>query len=274
MKVKNNLCFFFVVLILSCSTQNEKKANEAKQHSLSVRDSLVVLSAVGMRQVLLDLVPKFEQATGTHVSVSFNSSGEIVKWINDDKFVDVVIIARPDVEGLVTMKKIIPGSQADLATSHVGVAVVKNGPKLDISSPEAFKEAMLKAKSIACPDPKLGGSSGKHIDKIFRQLGIAGELRSKLVLVSTPDDEKTMPGYLVAAGKAEIALHQMQELMAVPGIDIVGQLPKDLQATFIFTAITINTSKEVNAAKSLIQFLCSPDAKNMIKSKGMDPVAQ
>jgi molybdate transport system substrate-binding protein len=272
MKSKNIICLLFLVFILSCSTQSKKKTNNAQQHSLNTADSVVVLSAVGMRQVLLDLVPKFEQATGIHVSVSFNSSGEIVKWINDGKFVDMVIIARPDVAHLVATEKILPGIQTDLAMSHVGVAVLKDAPKPDISSTEAFKKAMLNARSIACPDPKLGGSSGKHIDKIFSQLGITDEVRSKLVLVSTPDDEKTMPGYMVAIGKAEIALHQMQELMAVPGVDIVGPLPNDLQATFIFTATIINNSKQVNTAKSLIQFLSSPASKDLINAKGMEPV--
>jgi molybdate transport system substrate-binding protein len=276
MKIKNIIyLFFFMMFICSCSTVTSKqKVSDPTQTSSKTGDSLLVLSAVGMRQVLLDLIPKFEQATGMHVSISFNSSGEIVKLINDGKFVDVVIVGRPDIDRLTITNKIISGSQADLASSRVGVAVLKGAPKPDISSQEAFKKAMLQAKTIACPDPRLGGSSGKHINKIFEELGIAEEVRSKLVLVSTPDDEKSMPGYLVANGKAEIALHQMQELMAVPGIDIVGPLPGNLQATFIFTATIINTSKQVNSAKSLIRFIRSANAKNIIKSKGMYPAAQ
>jgi molybdate transport system substrate-binding protein len=271
MKMKSIISFVFLVFVFSCSTTSKRKANDAQQSSLSIRDSVVVISAVGMRQVMLDLVPEFEQATGIHVSISFNSSGEIVKWINDGKAVDIVIIARPDVDRLITTERILSGTQTDLAMSHVSVAVRKGATKPDISSMEAFKKAMLQAKTIACPDPRLGGSSGKHINKIFEELGIADEVRSKLVLVSTPDDEKSMPGYLVATGKAEIALHQMQELMVVPGIDIVGPLPGNLQATFVFTAAITNNSKHVNAANSLIQFLSSPDAKAMIKSKGMNP---
>jgi molybdate transport system substrate-binding protein len=271
MKMKSIISFVFLVFVFSCSTTSKRKANDAQQSSLSIRDSVVVISAVGMRQVMLDLVPEFEQATGIHVSISFNSSGEIVKWINDGKAVDIVIIARPDVDRLITTERILSGTQTDLAMSHVSVAVRKGATKPDISSMEAFKKAMLQAKTIACPDPRLGGSSGKHINKIFEELGIADEVRSKLVLVSTPDDEKSMPGYLVATGKAEIALHQMQELMVVPGIDIVGPLPGNLQATFVFTAAITNNSKHVNAANSLIQFLSSPDVKAMIKSKGMNP---
>jgi molybdate transport system substrate-binding protein len=271
MKMKSIISFVFLVFVFSCSTTSKRKANDAQQSSLSIRDSVVVISAVGMRQVMLDLVPEFEQVTGIHVSISFNSSGEIVKWINDGKAVDIVIIARPDVDRLITTERILSGTQTDLAMSHVSVAVRKGATKPDISSMEAFKKAMLQAKTIACPDPRLGGSSGKHINKIFEELGIADEVRSKLVLVSTPDDEKSMPGYLVATGKAEIALHQMQELMVVPGIDIVGPLPGNLQATFVFTAAITNNSKHVNAANSLIQFLSSPDVKAMIKSKGMNP---
>ncbi len=81
----------------------------------------------------------------------------------------------------------------------------------------------------------------------------------------------TMPGHLAATGKAEIALHQMQELMAVPGIEIVGPLPGDLQGTFLFSAAVMADAKDVKAARALVEFLRTPAAKAVIKAKGMDP---
>ena len=193
-----------------------------------------VLSAVGMRQVMLDLGPKFERATGHRLNVSFDSGGVILKRLERGETADVVMINRSGIEGLNGAGRVVRGSVTDLATSVVGVAVRRGTPKPDVSTPEAFRRAMLKAKTIACPDPALGGSSGVHIAKVFERLGISEAVKPKLVFVSTPEQPQTMPGHVVAEGKAEIALHQMQELMAVPGIEIVGPLPVDLQGTFVF----------------------------------------
>ena len=280
-RMKLNIAITLIIfpIVFTHSITRSSKINATTRTTINSRvptDSidLRVLCAVGMRQVILDLLPKFEQVTKYRVAVSFNSSGEIVKWVDSDKPVDLIIIFRSAVEQLVATKRVIEGSVTNIATSHIGVAVAKGAPKPDISSPIAFKKAMLDAKTIACPDPAKGGASGTYIAKMFEQLGIAEALKSKLVLSSTPEDEKAMPGYLVVTGKAEIALHQMQELLAVPGIDIVGPLPDEIQATFVFTAAITSNSRKVDASKALIGFLTIPDTKGIIKIKGMEPAGQ
>jgi molybdate transport system substrate-binding protein len=159
-----------------------------------------VLSAVGMRQVMLDLGPKFERATGHRLTISFDSGGLILKRIEAGETVDVVMISQPVIERLGKAGKLVAGSATVLATSRVGVAVRKGVPKPDISSRAAFKRALLDANTIACPDPALGGSSGVHIAKVFERLGIAEALKSKLVFSSAPGQAATMPGYMVATG--------------------------------------------------------------------------
>lgn len=230
-----------------------------------------MLSAVGMRQVMLDLGPKFERATGHRLNVSFDSGGVILKRLEDGEAADVVMINRSGIERLSGTGRLLEGSVTDVATSIVAVAVRKGAPKPDISTPQAFKSAMLRAKTIVCPDPALGGSSGVHIAKVFERLGISKAVKPKLVYVSTPERAQTMPGHVVAEGNAEIALHQMQELMAVPGIEIVGPLPGDLQATFVFSAAIMNNASDVKAARALIEFLRTPEARAVIKAKGMGP---
>ena len=230
-----------------------------------------VLSAVGMRQVMSDLGPKFERATGHRLKVSFDSGGVILKRLESSETADVVMINRSGVERLTGAGRVVQGSVTDLATSGVGVAVRKGASKPDISTPEAFRQAMLEAKTIACPDPGLGGSSGVHIVKVFERLGISEAVKPKLVFISTPEQAKSMPGHMVAEGKAEVALHQMQELMAVPGIEIVGPLPGDLQETFVFSAAIMTDANNVKAAKALIEFLRTPEARTVIKAKGMEP---
>lgn len=259
----------------SVQIQNPSHAIVARNDKPSYRNAdeeVRVLSAVGMRQVMLDLAPKFERATGHKLTISFDSAGQIVSRIEGGETVDLVIIPRPSIDGLTKARHLLADSATDLATSRVGVAVRKGAPKPDISSPAAFKRAMLDARTIACPDPALGGSSGVHIAKVFKQLGIAEALKPKLVLSSTPGQATAMPGYMVATGKAEIALHQMQELMAVPGIEIVGPLPADLEETFVFTAAIMVRAENSDAAKKLIEFLRTPEAMAVIKAKGMGPI--
>lgn len=231
-----------------------------------------VLSAVGMRQVMLDLGPKFERATGHSLKVTFDSGGVILKRLERGETADVVMINRADVERLRRAGKLLQDSVTDLATSVVGVAVRKGAPKPDVSTPVAFKRAMLEARTIACPDPALGGSSGVHIAKVFERLGISEAMKPKLALASTPGQAQTMPGHAVAEGKAEIALHQMQELMAVSGIEIIGPLPGDLQETFVFSAAVTAAANDVQAAKALIEFLRTPEARAAIKAKGMGTI--
>ena len=240
-------------------------------HTFAVGVEVRMLSAVGMRQAMIDLGPKFERATGHRLKVSFDSGGMILKRLEHRGAADVVIINRSGLDRLSREGRLVPGSVTDLATSIVGVAVRKGARKPDISTPEAFRRAMLSAKTIACPDPALGGSSGVHIAKVFERLGIAELVKPNLVLARTPEQEHTMPGHVLAEGKAEIALHQMQELLAVPGIEIVGPLPGELQETFVFSAGIMSDATDVKAARTLIEFLRTPEARAVIKAKGMEP---
>jgi molybdate transport system substrate-binding protein len=250
-------------LLDSAAAQQAKRKKAASE--------IRVLSAVGMREIIKEIGPEFEKASGYKLNVSFDSGAIIEKRITGGEVADVILVPRAIIDRLTTSNKLISDSTADIAISIVGVAVRKGSPKPDISSSEAFKRAMLNAKSIVCPDPALGGSSGTHIAKVLQQLGIADIIKPKLILVSTPDQIATMPGYVVAAGKAEIALHQMQELMSVPGIEIVGPLPDALQGRFLFSAGVMIAAGNRKASRSFVEFLRTPEAKARIKAKGMDP---
>lgn len=267
-KTKSNLCTsLFIGLIVLFPFAY---LSVAPSQTFAAGGEVRVLSAVGMRQVMLDLGPKFERTTGHRLKVSFDSGGMILKRLERGEAADVVIINQSSIESLTGAGRLMRGSVVDLAKSVVGVAVRKGARKPDISTPELFKRAMLEAKSIACPDPALGGSSGIHIEKVFERLGIAEAVKTKLVYVSTPQQDLTMPGYVVAEGNAEIALHQMQELMAVPGIEIVGPLPGELHGTFVFSVGIMTGANDVKAAKAFIEFVRTPEASAVIKAKGME----
>jgi molybdate transport system substrate-binding protein len=247
-------------------TPNSQIAQPAEQ--------LRVLSAVGMRQVMVALAPTFEQETGHKLSIAFDSGAVIARRLRSGEAADVIIIPRAAIDEIVRAGVVGATSVVDVARSTVGVAVRRGAPKPDISTPEAVRRTLLAATSVAMPDPSLGGSSGVHIAKMLDDFGIAEELRPRIVLASNPDREDEMPGSLVASGRAEIALHQIQELIAVPGLEIVGPLPGDLKGDFLFSAgIRAGTTREV-AGRQLLEVLRRPKTLELIKSKGMKPAAR
>jgi molybdate transport system substrate-binding protein len=226
-----------------------------------------VLSAIGMRQAMEDLGPKFERATGHKLVIEFAAGGVIVKRVQSGETADVVLLPRPGIESLAKDNKLVSGSHVVLARSGIGVSVRKGAPKPDISSPDALKRSLLAAKSITYSNPSLGGASGVHFAKVLDRLGIANEMKSKTVFSKIPGEV----GQVVANGDAEIAVHQIQELISVPGIEIVGPLPGDLQDTIVFSAAIMAGAKETEAGKMLIDFLRTPEAAAAIKAKGMEP---
>lgn len=233
-----------------------------------------VLSAIGMRQVMLDLGPKFERATGYKLAIAFDSTGLMAKRVASDEQVDVVLINRSAIGILEKDGKVIASSVTPIAASVAAVAVRRGADKPDISSPEAFRRMLLSAKSVARPSPSVGGSSGDHIAKVLEQLGIAEQVNAKSVIVmtGTAGQVADSPGEAVAKGKAEVALHQLQELMAVPGLEIVGPFSGELQGNFVFSAALGANAQEAKGGKALIEFFRTSAAKSVMKAKGMEPI--
>lgn len=158
--------------------------------------------------------------------------------------------------------KAAAGDVSVVALSGIGVAVRKGASKPDISSPEALKRALLAAKSITYINPAHGGTSGPHFAKVLDRLGIADEMKPKTVFHPKPGH---WVGVLVANGEAEIAVHQIQELIPVAGIEIVGPLPGDLQNTVVFAAAIMASARDAEASKALVNFLRTPEAAAVIK---------
>lgn len=233
-----------------------------------------VLSAIGMRQVMLDVGPKFERATGYKLAIAFDSTGVMAKRVASGEQVDVVLINRSAIGILEKDGKVIASSVTPIAASVAAVAVRRGAAKPDISSPEAFRRMLLSARSVARPSPSVGGSSGDHIAKVLEQLGIAEQVNSKSVIVmtGTAGQIADSPGEAVAKGKAEVALHQLQELMAVPGLEMAGPFPGELQGSFVFSAALGTNAREAAGGNALIEFLRTPAARGVIEAKGMDPV--
>jgi molybdate transport system substrate-binding protein len=230
---------------------------------------LKVISAVGVQSIIEDLGPKFERATGHKLAITFDPIGRVVTRIQDGETADVIIIPSQGIEGFVKEGKAAMGNVAAIARAGMGVAVRKSTPKPDISSPEAFKRAMLAAKSINVSDPARGGVATAYIMKVFERLGIGEEMKPKMVFAKVPGAAGA--ALEVANGEAEIALNQLQEFVPVAGIEIVGPFPGDLQLTTVFSAVIMGSATNVDVARALINFLRTPEAAKVIKTKGLEP---
>jgi molybdate transport system substrate-binding protein len=231
---------------------------------------LKVLAANGIQAVMEDLGPKFERATGHKLTITFSTGGATVKRAQDGEAADVVIAPRPGIDGLVKTGKVSAGNVTALASTGISVAIRKGTPKPDISSPETLKRTLLTAKSITYLNPADGAASGIHFAKVLDRLGIANEMKSKTIFAPKTD----AVGVLVAKGEVEIGVLQYQLLFSVPGIEIVGPLPGDLQDSTVFSAAIMGSTREVEVSKALITFLRTQESAAVIKAKGMEFVAQ
>jgi molybdate transport system substrate-binding protein len=217
-----------------------------------------------------ELVPEFERLTGNKIITAYGPSmGTTVNAIpvrlERGEPADVLIMVGYALDDLAKQGKVTAGSSVDLMKSPIGMAVRAGAPKPDISSTDALKRALLAAKSIAYSD----SASGVYIStEMFQKLGIAEEMKDKARKIPA-----TPVGEIVAHGDAELGFQQISELKPVPGIDIVGQLPPELQKITVFSAGIASVSKEPEAGKALIKFLASPAAAPVIINSGMEPIA-
>jgi molybdate transport system substrate-binding protein len=234
---------------------------------------LKVLSAGAMRAVLQELAPAFETASGHKLRIEYATAGVIEQKVTADDEIDVVILTKPRVDKLVSQAKIVGGSIKTLASAQIGLAVKKGAAKPDISSVDAFKRALLNAKSVAYADPASGAASGTSVAQAFDKLGIAAELKPKTQLVSAGAAQgQAQVGEAVARGEAEIGLQLIGLLIGIEGIDIVGPLPAELQSPdLVYVAGSPFVSEQPIAAKALIDFLADPKAAAVYEAKGLQP---
>jgi molybdate transport system substrate-binding protein len=228
---------------------------------------VTVVSGGAFKQVLTALIAQYEKESGNKVDVTYQTVGQHLALIREGKEqFDVAILTPEAIDGLAKDGKVVPGSRVDLAKVGVGVVVKAGSPLPDISTDEAFKRALLAAKSVAYIDPKAGGSSGIYVDKLLQRLGIADQVHAKAVLV-----QGGAVADHVADGEAEIGVHQISEILPVAGVTLVGPLPADIQNFTVYAAGVGTAAKDAGAARGLVQFLAGPHALPIIKAKGMEP---
>jgi molybdate transport system substrate-binding protein len=221
-----------------------------------------VLSTTLMNSVIWAAGPAFERATGHKLSVTFDATNLLMGRIKNGESADVAILTTPAIEDLIKQGKLAGDSRVDVARSGIGIAVLASAPKPDVSTVEAFKKTLLNAKSVSYT---TSGASGVYFQNLCERLGIADAIKAK---------GKTRPGgaaaELVVNGEAEVAVQQIGELLAVPGVQ-VQPLPAEINHVTPFAAGRFVDAKNPDAASAFLKFLTSPEVVSAIKAKGMDP---
>jgi molybdate transport system substrate-binding protein len=224
---------------------------------------LRVIAGGSMTAPLNQLNPEFEKATGHKLSIHFDSTPNIIARVNAGTAFDVVVVPVDVFKDAAAKARFAPGPTIDIARVGYGMVVRSGAPKPDISTPDAFKKALLAASSVAYLPTSAAGA---YVTKVFERLGIADDMKAKTKAQASPAQ---IP-QAVAKGEAEIGVFLSNVLIA-PCVDLVGPFPADLQQELVFTSAVAADTKEADAAKALIDYLRSPAATAVIKASGMMP---
>jgi molybdate transport system substrate-binding protein len=224
---------------------------------------ITVIGSTAMTEFIQAAIPLFERDTGTKVKASFMSGSVLPVKVREGVPADLIVTTPDTVDDLVKAGKLVPGSGAPFIKSSAGVAVRAGAPKPDIGTPEAFKAALLAAKSVGISK----GPSGVYMLSLLDRLGIADAVKAKAVF--TEPGQRV--GLVIASGKAEIGVQQITELLAMPGIDFVGPLPPALQTTIVYATASPVNAREKDAAAAFAKFLASKSVAPIAKKMGLDP---
>ena len=224
---------------------------------------LKVLAGGSMTAVLNQLGPQFERASGHKVTIQFGSTPQLIKQIASDAPFDLGVVPVEVYKDDAARARFAPGPTIDIARVGYGVAVRAGAPKPDASTPDALKQTLLKAQSIAfLPD----SAAGAYVLSVFARLGIADAMKAKTKVQATPPQ---IP-QAVANGDAELGVFLTNVLMAA-GVEPAVAFPAELQQELVFSAAVATASKEADAAKAFIAYLRTPASSSAIKAKGMNP---
>ena len=226
---------------------------------------LKILTSNSTRPVLDALIPSYEKSTGNNVSLLADSAKAMIERIKGGETGDIVVLGTGALKDLAAAGFVTEPSRRPFARAVVGVGVRSGTPHPDISSLESFRKSLLAAKSIA---HTTHGASGMYIPVMLEKLGIAAEMKSKTV---------TRPGgyigRVVVSGEADVALQQIPELMAVPGLDVVGPLPAEVQKVFETSIGLVVKSVNAAAAEELIRFFLDTAHGPLFQSRGLEQAA-
>ena len=223
-----------------------------------------VISSNALKTVLEQLGPAFEKATEHKLIIQWGAAVPLKAEIEKGAAFDLAVLTVGGIDDLIKQGKLVAATRTNLANSGAGVAVRKGAPKPDISTVEAFKRALINAKSVGYVEQ---GGTGIYLKALLPKLGLADALKGKLVLLP-PENPAA---HAVANGEAEIGMTQISEILPYAGAELVGPFPAEIQLTTSFAAAVGTNAQQSAPAQALLKFLTAPANAAVFKAKGLDP---
>ncbi len=223
---------------------------------------LTILSGGAAKAGLLAAIPSFEAAAKVKVTSEFAPMGRLTKSLDEGATPDIIVVTEEVLAEVGPKGWLLADTATLVGRVGIGVAVNEAAPSPDIATVEAFKATLLKAKSIVMIDPNTG-TSGKHLAKVFAELGIADALKPKLTYLGG--------GYVVepvGKGEIELGLHQITEILPVKGVKLVGPLPPPIQKVTSYIAVLGTKAKDPALARKFLAHLTSPDVRASLAKVG------
>jgi molybdate transport system substrate-binding protein len=221
------------------------------------------ISSMATRHVLAELAGAYEQQSQQRVAIESVGGVDAARRVEAGEAFDFVVLAADAIERLAVAGCVDPGSRSDLARSGVAIAVAAGAGRPDVADELAVRQAVLDARSIAYST----GPSGAHLLRLLERWGITETIAPRIV--QAPPGVPV--GTLVARGDADLGFQQLSELMHLPGVDVVGLLPREIQVMTTFSAAVCSASTRPEAAKALLSFLALPEADAAKRRHGMEP---
>jgi molybdate transport system substrate-binding protein len=250
---------YVLVLALAICTATIAHAAEIK-----------VLASGALKLVMPRLLADFQTSSGNAATIEYGPAGAVAKRIEKGDPADVAVVTRSQLESLEGQGKIVQGSRIDIAGTAIGVAIRKGAPKPDISTVEAFKQALLAARSIGYRDPATGSTSGTYTAGMLERLGIAQQLQPKIKLDNSDGERPEDVFQALVKGEIDVQIGQISEIVIAPGVELVGPLPDAVQNVTMLSAGVTTSSKAPEAARAFVSFLSSPSAAAVLKANGFE----
>ena len=234
--------------------------------SFALAADIHVMSGGAPKEVLAVLVPEFEKQTGHKLHFTYIVINQIQQKLSAGEKPDLVLMPVPAIEARIKDGTFRSDAWAALGIVSIGMVVREGAPKPDISSIEAFKQAMLNAKSIVHANP-AATPSGAHFAKTWEQLGIADALKSKLIFRNALDGGVAA----LTKGEAEIGLYPLSEVIHEKGVTVVGLIPQQAQLNNVYGTAVLAANPSPEPAKAFVKFLADPSNAKHWKDGGFEP---
>ena len=222
-----------------------------------------MLSTLAVMGAIREIAGEYEAATGTRIEAEFAPTVALLDRLRGGEACDIAILTAQGIDNMIAQGVMRPGTRTDVALSFVGIAVKAGAPKPDIASVATFRSAILNARAVAYS--KIG-ASGIFFAGLLDRLGIAAEVNAMAIVVPSGFTAERL-----VSGEADIAVQQISELMVVPGIEVVGPLPAEIQTVATFSAGLLTQSSQTEAASALLRYLSSTAIAPILRRTGLEP---